>query len=241
MGELTRQGVEMGAYLAELLVIEDDHVLSAQLGELLRLQGYAVRLSPLGESGLAMALASAPDLVLLDVMLPDVSGFSVLRRLREQQQTPVIMLTACGAEEERIRGLRHGADDYLAKPFNLTELQLRIDAILRRTRSADSRAVQPPSLNIETLALDRHTLRARVGEQDLALTPLQFRLLWQLMLQRGEVLTKPYLYRVVFEREHSGYDRSLDMHISRIRRRLAEAGLAADRLQTLHGRGYSFQ
>merc|ERR1711969_110240 len=143
--------------------------------------------------------------------------------------------------EERIRGLRHGADDYLAKPFNLTELQLRIDAILRRTRSADSRAVQPPSLNIETLALDRHTLRARVGEQDLALTPLQFRLLWQLMLQRGEVLTKPYLYRVVFEREHSGYDRSLDMHISRIRRRLAEAGLAADRLQTLHGRGYSFQ
>tara|TARA_R100000750_G_C2311571_1_gene82679 strand:- start:216 stop:572 length:357 start_codon:yes stop_codon:yes gene_type:complete len=95
MGELTRQGVEMGAYLAELLVIEDDQVLSAQLGELLRLQGYAVRLSPLGESGLAMALASAPDLVLLDVMLPDVSGFSVLRRLREQQQTPVIMLTAC--------------------------------------------------------------------------------------------------------------------------------------------------
>lgn len=73
------------------------------------------------------------------------------------------------------------------------------------------------------------------------MTPLQFRLLWQLIVQRGEVLTKPYLYRVVFEREHSGYDRSLDMHISRIRRRLSEAGLAADRLQTIHGRGYSFQ
>ncbi|MCQ4260027.1 response regulator transcription factor [Stutzerimonas stutzeri] len=231
----------MGACLAEVLIIEDDQVLSAQLGELLRLQGYAVRLSLLGESGLAMALADAPDLVLLDVMLPDLNGFSVLRRLREQQQTPVIMLTACGAEEERIRGLRHGADDYLAKPFNLTELQLRIDAILRRTRSAETRPTQPSSLEVDTLVLDRRRLHARVGDRDLALTPLQFRLLWQLLLQRGEVLSKPYLYRVVFEREHSGYDRSLDMHISRIRRRLADAGLAADRLQTLHGRGYSFQ
>ena len=208
----------------------------AQLGELLRLQGYRVRSSPLGECGLAMALTKAPDLILLDV-----NGFSILRRLREQQQTPVIMLTACGAEEERIRGLRHGADDYLAKPFNSTELQLRIDAILRRTRTADSRAIQPTSLTVDALVLDRQTLRARVAEQDLALTPLQFRLLWQLIVQRGQVLTKPYLYRVVFEREHSGYDRSLDMHISRIRRRLNEAGLAADRLQTIHGRGYSFQ
>lgn len=81
------------------------------------------------------------------------------------------MLTACGAEEERIRGLRHGADDYLAKPFNSTELQLRIDAILRRTRTADSRAIQPTSLTVDALVLDRQTLRARVAEQDLALTP----------------------------------------------------------------------
>jgi len=231
----------MGSYLADVLVIEDDELLSIQLGELLRLQGYAVRLSGTGESGLAMALADAPDLVLLDVMLPDINGLAVLRRLREQQQTPVIMLTACGAEEERIRGLRHGADDYLSKPFNLTELQLRIDAILRRTRSTDSRPAQPSSLQIDALMLERQGLRARVAEKDLALTPLQFRLLWQLLLQRGEVLTKPYLYRVVLERDYSGYDRSLDMHISRIRRRLTEAGLAADRLQTLHGRGYSFQ
>ncbi len=231
----------MGRYLADVLVIEDDELLSIQLGELLRLQGYAVRLSGTGESGLAMALADAPDLVLLDVMLPDTNGLAVLRRLREQQQTPVIMLTACGAEEERIRGLRHGADDYLSKPFNLTELQLRIDAILRRTRSTDSRPAQPSSLQIDALMLERQGLRARVAEKDLALTPLQFRLLWQLLLQRGEVLTKPYLYRVVLERDYSGYDRSLDMHISRIQRRLTEAGLAADRLQTLHGRGYSFQ
>lgn len=86
-----------------------------------------------------MAISEVPDLVLLDVLLPDINGFSVLRRLREQQQTPMIMLTACGAEEERIRGLRHGADDYLPKPFNLTELQLRIDAVLRRTRTPEGR------------------------------------------------------------------------------------------------------
>ena len=127
----------MGRYLADVLVIEDDELLSIQLGELLRLQGYAVRLSGTGESGLAMALADAPDLVLLDVMLPDINGLAVLRRLREQQQTPVIMLTACGAEEERIRGLRHGADDYLSKPFNLTELQRAID----RARAGGYRAL----------------------------------------------------------------------------------------------------
>ena len=174
-------------------------------------------------------------------MLPDVNGFSVLRRLREQQQTPVIMLTACGAEEERIRGLRHGADDYLPKPFNITELQLRIDAVLRRTRAQESaRGGQTQQLQVDELHLDRHAQQARVGDCDLALTPLQFRLLWLLVSHRGEALSKPYLYRMALEREYSQYDRSLDMHVSRIRRRLGEAGLGADRLQTLHGRGYAF-
>ncbi|MCY1284503.1 Transcriptional regulatory protein CpxR [compost metagenome] len=231
----------MTASLASILIIEDDHTLCAQLGELLRGQGYAIRSSHLGEAGLAMALAEEPDLLLLDVLLPDISGLAVLRRLREQRQTPVIMLTACGAEEERIRGLRHGADDYLPKPFNLTELQLRIDAVLRRTRAHEaSRGSQPGSLQVDELHLDRHAQQARVGDRQLALTPIQFRLLWQLVSQRGEALSKPYLYRMVLEREYSSYDRGLDMHVSRIRRRLVEAGLAADRLQTLHGRGYAF-
>jgi len=216
----------MTASLARILIVEDDRTLATQLGELLRGQGYATSACHLGESGLETALREAPDLLLLDVMLPDVNGFSVLRRLREQQQTPVIMLTACGAEEERIRGLRHGADDYLPKPFNITELQLRIDAVLRRTRPQEH--------------LDRHAQQARVAGCDLTLTPLQFRLLWLLVSHRGEALSKPYLYRMALEREYSQYDRSLDMHVSRIRRRLAEAGLGADRLQTLHGRGYAF-
>jgi two-component system response regulator PfeR len=231
----------MTASLARILIVEDDRTLAAQLGELLRGQGYATSACHLGESGLETALREAPDLLLLDVMLPDVNGFSVLRRLREQQQTPVIMLTACGAEEERIRGLRHGADDYLPKPFNITELQLRIDAVLRRTRPQENaRGGQAQQLQVDELHLDRHAQQARVAGCDLTLTPLQFRLLWLLVSHRGEALSKPYLYRMALEREYSQYDRSLDMHVSRIRRRLAEAGLGADRLQTLHGRGYAF-
>ena len=231
----------MTACLARILIVEDDRTLAAQLGELLRGQGYATSACHLGEAGLETALREAPDLLLLAVMLPDVNGFSVLRRLREQQQTPVIMLTACGAEEERIRGLRHGADDYLPKPFNITELQLRIDAVLRRTRSQEgTRGGQAQQLQVDELHLDRHAQQARVGDCDLALTPLQFRLLWLLVSHRGEALSKPYLYRMALEREYSQYDRSLDMHVSRIRRRLADAGLGADRLQTLHGRGYAF-
>lgn len=231
----------MTASLARILIVEDDRTLAAQLGELLRGQGYATSACHLGEAGLETALREAPDLLLLDVMLPDVNGFSVLRRLREQQQTPVIMLTACGAEEERIRGLRHGADDYLPKPFNITELQLRIDAVLRRTRPQEgTRGGQAQQLQVDELHLDRHVQQARVGDCDLTLTPLQFRLLWLLVSHRGEALSKPYLYRMALEREYSQYDRSLDMHVSRIRRRLGDAGLGADRLQTLHGRGYAF-
>lgn len=232
----------MSASLARILIIEDDRTLCAQLGELLRGQGYATSSSNLGEAGLGMAISDAPDLVLLDVLLPDLNGFSVLRRLREHQQTPVIMLTACGAEEERIRGLRHGADDYLPKPFNITELQLRIDAVLRRTRVTDSvRPADVQQLQVDELRLERHAQRVTVNEREVSFTPIQFRVLWHLVSHRGEALSKPYLYRTVLERDYSSYDRSLDMHISRIRRLLGEAGLATDRLQTLHGRGYVFQ
>ena len=226
---------------SRILVIEDDLTLSAQLCSLLTTQGYLTQASHCGEAGLRMALNDRADLVLLDVKLPDLNGFTLLRRLREHRQLPVIMLTACGAEEERIRGLRHGADDYLAKPFNLLELQLRIDAVLRRTRSPESQRLQQQwILTVDDLTLDRREGQARYGEQCLGLTPIQFKLLWHLLAHRGETLTKPYLYRSVLEREFSRYDRSLDMHISRIRRRLVEIGMAADRLQTLHGRGYSF-
>ena len=230
----------MGAQLANILIIEDDMTLSGQLSQLLQRGGYAIDCQREGLAGLQVALTSSPDLVLLDVKLPGLNGFSVLKRLRAVKQTPVIMLTAGGAEEERIRGLRHGADDYLAKPFSLEELQLRIDAVLRRSRPPlGVREGEAEHLSAGALHLDRLQQQALVGGVALDLTAIQFRLLWQLLAQRGEVLSKPYLYRMVLDREFSRYDRSLDMHISRIRRRLTEFGLA-DPVQTMHGRGYLF-
>lgn len=226
---------------APILIIEDDVTLLEQLRALLRDHGLWTEAESRGEAGLARALTEDFGLILLDVRLPDTSGFDVLRRLRMRRQTPVIMLTACGAEEERIRGLRHGADDYLSKPFNLTELQLRIEAVLRRTQVTGSTpGAQPPTLELDGLRLERVMQRVSVHGQPVRLTPLQFRLLWYLVAHRGEALTKPYLYRAVLEREYSRYDRSLDMHVSRIRRRLADAGLMVDRLLTVHGRGYVF-
>lgn len=224
-----------------ILIVEDDLTLLEQLRSLLRQHGLCTETASCGEAGLQCALEEDFALVLLDVQLPDTSGFDVLRRLRLRRQTPVIMLTACGAEEERIRGLRHGADDYLSKPFNLTELQLRIDAVLRRTQSSAAPVTQPTMLQLEDLRLERAAQRVSVSGRAVQLTPLQFRLLWHLVSHRGEALTKPYLYRAVLERDFSRYDRSLDMHVSRIRRRLTEAGMRIDRLVTVHGRGYVFE
>lgn len=229
----------MPAPLGHILIVEDDRQLSGQLGQLLEHTGYAVQCCDDGSAGLELALREQHDLLLLDVKLPGLNGFSLLKRLRQHSRMPVIMVTASNAEEERIRGLRHGADDYLAKPYSLEELQLRIDAVLRRVRPVGARQAEPEQLTVGSLRLDRAQQWAEAGDMLLDLTPLQFRLLWQLVAQRGEVLSKPYLYRVVLDREFSRYDRSLDMHISRIRRRLIDAGLG-DVLQTQHGRGYLF-
>ena len=229
----------MPAPLGHILIVEDDRQLSGQLGQLLEHTGYAVQCCDDGSAGLELALREQHDLLLLDVKLPGLNGFSLLKRLRQHSRMPVIMVTASNAEEERIRGLRHGADDYLAKPYSLEELQLRIDAVLRRVRPVGARQAEPEQLTVGSLRLDRAQQWAEAGDMRLDLTPLQFRLLWQLVAQRGEVLSKPYLYRVVLDREFSRYDRSLDMHISRIRRRLIDAGLG-DVLQTQHGRGDLF-
>ncbi|UAW98927.1 response regulator transcription factor [Halopseudomonas nanhaiensis] len=230
----------MGAHLGRIMIIEDDSTLGDQLAQLLQGCGYATERYEDGLVGLDAALARDAQLILLDIKLPGLNGLSLLKRLREAKQTPVIMLTACGAEEERIRGLRHGADDYLAKPFNVEELTLRIDAVLRRSRTAlRAMKTEPTQLQIGDLRLDRACQTVHVRQQMIDITPIQFRLLWQLVAQRGEALSKAYLYRLVFDRDYSRYDRSLEMHISRIRRRLQQAGLA-DPIQTLHGRGYVY-
>ncbi|MFG6179104.1 response regulator transcription factor [Halomonas sp. THAF12] len=223
-----------------VLVIEDDRMLNGQIARLLEDRGYRTHQCYEGESGLMSALSHCFDLILLDVLLPKLDGFEVLQQLRKTRQTPVMMLTACGAEEARIRGYQRGADDYLPKPFGFTELQLRIEALLRRTLGTTEQRADPDEQHIGPLKLERHSLAVRYDDTAVTLTPIQFRLLWVLLLHQGEVLNKPYLYQLVLEREYSRYDRSLDMHLSRVRRKLVEAGMASDRLQTIHGKGYRF-
>ncbi|KGM06034.1 Copper-sensing two-component system response regulator CpxR [Methylophaga thiooxydans] len=223
---------------ARILIIEDDKILNKQLRVLLDGAGFEVTQSYDGDAGLLTAVSDQFDLILLDVALPGIDGYNVLKVLRQSRETPVIMLTAHGAEEERIIGLRNGADDYLSKPFNLTELLLRIEAILRRSLRQTKPEVSVSHMNRSGLQLDKTTQEVYFDGKKITFTPLQFKLLWILMQHPSQTLSKPQLYRLVLERDFSRYDRSLDMHMSRVRRKLVAAGMPADRLQTVHGTGY---
>lgn len=225
---------------AKLLVIEDDSSLNNQLANLLRKRNFDVEQEYDGESGLLTAIQRKFDLILLDVLLPKRDGFSILNCLRKTNETPVIMLTACNAEEERIKGFSIGADDYLPKPFNIEELTLRIEAILRRCGSILPHHESQFEIHSGSLKLNKRLQSIHHGGTEVTLTPIQFTLLWVLASNANEVLSKPFLYQMVLEREYSQYDRSLDMHVSRVRKKLVEAGMAPDRLKTIHGGGYCF-
>jgi len=221
----------------KILIVEDDKTLNDQLANLLKKAGYSVEQMFDGEQGLSAAIKQEHQLILLDVMLPKLDGFSFLSILRKTSQTPVIVLTAKGAEEERIKGFTQGADDYLAKPFNTTELLLRIEALLRRTHQP-SDVTNDKQLQIEGLLLDGLEKSAKVHNISVNLTTIQFNLLWELVLHHNQVLSKAYLSQRVLNKILGAYDRSLDMHLSRIRRKLNDANWQGERLQTVHGKGY---
>ncbi|MBX2807728.1 MAG: response regulator transcription factor [Cellvibrionaceae bacterium] len=223
---------------ARILLIDDDVTFGKQLITLLRRKSFEPEQCHDGEQGLLTALRRRFDLILLHLRLPTLSGFSVLEQLRQKQQTPVILLTSCGTEAERIQGYQKGADDYLAKPCNFTELLLRIDTILRRTYPEARAREKNHVITIDRLELHKSTQQARFNKQNIALTPIQFRLLWVLAKNQDQVLTKPYLYQRVLERAFSRYDRSLDMHLSRLKRKLSHVGWQGNRLTTVHGKGY---
>lgn len=221
----------------KILIIEDDLTLNTQLASLLREQGYGVDQCFDGEEGLAQALKQQHQLLLLDVMLPGRDGFSVLNMLRKTCPVPVMILSAKGAEEERIQGFSQGVDDYLTKPFSRAELLLRIEAILRRCY-AEPIVNSPEYLVLDQLEISRSVQSAKANQQTLDLTPIQFELLWNLMFYRGEVLSKAFLYQAVLKRNFGDHDRSLDMHLSRLRRKLVAADWQGERLRTVHGKGY---
>ncbi len=208
---------------------------------MLESQSYKVSALKDGDAALTAIQNQLFDLIVLDVDLPGVDGFSILSAVRSKTKTPVIMLTAYGAEEHRIRGLRSGADDYVTKPCSFTELSLRIEAVLRRT-DPQSHPSQLKTYRYEEIELDRSehkvVLHLANRHSTIEMTPIQFQLLWTLATNHGFTQSKPFLYQTVLQREFSPYDRSLDMHMSRVRKRLIAEGLDPLRIQTVHGKGY---
>ncbi|WP_096087360.1 response regulator transcription factor [Agaribacterium haliotis] len=219
-----------------ILVVEDDAELNQQISQLVSAAGYRADACFDGQSALLLAAKNNYDLVLLDLMLPELDGLTLLSMLRTSSQVPVMVVSAKGAEQERIIGLRQGADDYISKPFNATELLLRVEAILRRSQTQQSIGLMRQSICGLNLQLD--TKKVFFEQLELNFTPIQFKLLWELALHRGKVLSKAYLYQQVLSRSLEAHDRSLDMHFSRIRRKLKQAGWRDDQLQTVHGKGY---
>lgn len=218
--------------------MDDDEGLAAMLVEYLGLQGFDVEVVHDGEAALGHIEASPPDLVLLDVMLPGASGFDVLARLRARHDLPVMMLTARGEESERIAGLMGGADDYLPKPFNPLELTVRIRAVLKRTGSRALRAGTDDTLEIGDLHLDLRRREVRAQGQPVALTAGEMRVLEQLMRRQGEVLSRAALTELALHRPIEAYDRSIDTLVSKLRRKLANAGLTTPVIRGLRGHGY---
>lgn len=218
-----------------LLIIDDDSVLAQMLQEILQIEGYTVSIAEDGETGLREIAATAPDLLILDVMLPGMDGFAVLRRLRDEHDLPVIMLTARGEEAERIQGLTGGADDYIPKPFNPVELTARINNVLRRTRPAET---PTEDLHAGPLHLDRKRRELRLNDAPVSLTAAELRVIEQLMQRRGEVLSRAHLTELALDRPLEAYDRSIDTLISKLRKKLGTAGLQGNCIRGLRGHGY---
>jgi two-component system response regulator PfeR len=228
-----------------ILIIEDDRGVNHLLLKNLVKLGYTVESAYDGEKGLDMALKKDYQIILLDVMIPKVDGFQLLESLRAKKLTPVLMLTAKGGEEDRICGFKSGADDYLIKPFNMAELELRIQAILRRTQTVqdiESSKVKLTSENTTSeVKLNKLDGKVVIHKKNIAFTPIEFELLYALVSSKGEVLSKAHLYQNVLMREFSRYDRTLDMHISKIRKKITAAGMKVNTIKTVTGQGYCYE
>ncbi|MGA6105310.1 response regulator transcription factor [Pseudomonas solani] len=221
---------------ARILAIEDDPVLAAHLCDHLGRRGFDVTLRQNGDEGLGLACAEDFDLILMDILLPGRSGLELLAELRRRRGVPVILMSALGAEQDRIAGFSQGADDYLPKPFSMVEMQVRVDAVLRRV-AYERREPEQPSEELE-LKFDEARSDVVYKGQWADLTPTEFRLLVTFSRHMEEALSKAFLYQHVLHRAYSQHDRSLDMHVSHIRRKLARLDYVDWRLETVWGKGY---
>lgn len=214
-----------------ILVVEDEPRLQHNLAKALREEDYAVDTAGDGDDGLFKAQSYDYDMIVLDVMLPKLDGWQLLTRLREKKQTPVLMLTARDAYSERVRGLDLGADDYLVKPFDLSELLARVRALIRRGANRTTNTIA-----IGDIALDTRARRVTRAGQPVALTAREFAILEYLALHRGEVISRSELYEHLFDENDDTLSNLVDVHIFSIRKKLG-----AELIATRRGQGYCIE
>jgi two-component system response regulator CpxR len=215
-----------------LLIIDDDTELCALLSEFLAREGFSATLEHDGARGLDLALLGNFALIVLDLMLPTLDGFAILKQLREKSRVPVLMLTARGEDVDRIVGLELGADDYLAKPFNPRELVARIRAILRRAQ-----APSKGRLEVNGITIDPGSRSVVRDGREIEMTTLEFDILEVLMRSAGRVVSRDSLMESMYNRKATPFDRSIDMHVSHLRKKL-ETGQPL--IKTIRGIGYQF-
>jgi len=222
-----------------ILIIDDDTELCALVARYLSSEGFAVDRAADGSQGIEMGLSGSYALIMLDVMMPDLNGFDVLRRIRERSRTPVLMLTARGDTHDRVLGLELGADDYLPKPYDPSELAARIRAILRRSSSPPGSATSAP-LAVDDIELTASTRAVTRDGMPIELTAVEFDLLEVLMKVAGTVVRREDLVRTVLGREISPYDRSIDTHVCNLRRKIGRLKDGTDRIKGIRGTGYLY-
>jgi DNA-binding response OmpR family regulator len=222
-----------------VLIVDDDVELTELVSEYLGGEGFEVEAVHDGNEGLKRALSGDHILAVLDIMLPGMNGLDVLRNLRKQSRIPVLILTARGDDVDRIVGLEIGADDYLPKPFNPRELMARVRAILRRSHG-DQQAAAGEKVAVGDVELDPASRVVRRAGDPVELTSVEFALLEALMRAAGQVVTREQLAQNVLGRRFMPYDRSIDVHVSKLRRKLGDQSADAERIKTIRGVGYVF-
>src|SRR6266404_940005 len=223
-----------------ILVIDDDIELCQLVAEYLETEGYEVEAVHDGEAGVGRALAGEHRLAVLDYMLPGINGFEVLRQIRASSRLPIVMLTARGDDMNRIIGLQLGADDYLPKPFNPLELVARINAVLRRTQTSSEQKEDRDALLVGDIEMDSRTGTVRRAGELVELTVVEYSLLERLINAPGRILEREDLVKDVLHRNLSPFDRSLDTHVSNLRKKLGHQVNGVERIKTVRSVGYIY-
>ncbi|MBU3069925.1 response regulator transcription factor [Aestuariicella sp. G3-2] len=226
--------------MSNLLLVDDDQELCLLLKEYLQTEGFHVTLAHDGSEGVKQALQHDYDVIVLDVMMPVMNGLDALRKIRDSKRTPVLMLTAKGEAVDRIVGLEMGADDYLPKPCNPRELVARVRAILRRTTEAEQNPSSPMAdeIRVDDLFIQVKSHAAFFQENPVTLTGAEFTVLELLMRSAGDVISKEILTEKALNRKLTPYDRSIDVHVSNIRKKLSALGANKDLIINIRGAGY---